>query len=367
MLANPQAYFEALPDPRRETKNKLHKLQDIIMITLCAELSGVEDWAGKEVFAQEREEWLRGFLELPHGIPSHDTLSNVMGRLEPQAFSKAFMSWVAEALPSLAGEHVAVDGKTLRGSRGEVSAVHLISAFASQAQWVLGQRSVSDKSNEIIAIPDLLSLLELNGATITIDAMGCQKSIAGQIVEAGADYVLALKENHPTLYADVSLRLNHQYAKGALAVVETLEKDHGRLETRRYVLDEQLEWLEQRYEWVGLSAIGMVEARRECGAKISIERRYFLCSRADVEHFAQTVRAHWSIENQQHWVLDVQFGEDRNRARVDHSAENLALIRRTALNLIRQNGEPKRSIRGRRLRAVLNDRYRWQLLTGQSA
>lgn len=366
MLPNPQPYFESLPDPRRETKNKLHKLQDIVMITLCAQLSGVEDWVGVELFAQEREAWLRGFLELPNGIPSHDTLSEVMGRLNPGAFREAFMRWVEVALPSLGGEHIAVDGKTLRGSGGVKGPVHLMSAFASQARWVLAQLAVAEKANEITAIPQLLALLDLSGATVTIDAAGCQKKIAGQIIEGGADYVLALKENHPQLYKDVSLWLDSKFDAGHLQTLETVEKDHGRLETRCYALSDQLDWLEGRQEWAGLSALGLVESRRERGDKVSVERRYFLCSGTDLERFARNVRAHWCIENQQHWILDVQFGEDTNRTRIDHAPENLALIRRMALNLVCQNGKPRESIRCRRLRAGLNDSYRWQLLTGKT-
>lgn len=366
-LPNPLPYFESLPDPRRETKNKLHRLQDIVMITLCGLLSGVEDWVGLEIFAEEKEEWLRQFLELPNGIPSHDTLSDVMGRLDPKAFQIAFTKWVEAALPSLVGQHLALDGKTLRGSGGDGAPVHLMSAFASQTRWVLAQCAVDGKSNEIKAIPDLLGMLDMTGATVTIDAMGTQKAIAAQISESGADYVLALKENHPTLYADTTLWMNAEFDAGRLEVFETLEKDHGRLETRRYALSARLEWLEGREAWAGLKALGMVESRREIKGKISVERRYYLCSRPDLEHFAQHVRAHWSIENSQHWVLDVQFGEDDHRARTDHSAENLALLRRAALNLVRHNGKPRESLRTRRLRAGLNDEYRLALLTGAFA
>jgi predicted transposase YbfD/YdcC len=365
MLPNPQPYFAHLPDPRRETKNKLHKLGDIVMIVLCAVLSGIEDWVGMETFAEEREEWFRGFLELPNGIPSHDTLSDVMGRLNPTAFRQTFLEWVEAGLPSLASQHVAIDGKTLRGSRGREGPVHLLSAFASQARWVLAQCAVEGKSNEIKAIPKLLEMLDLEGATVTVDAIGCQKAIAEQVIEQRADYVLALKDNHPQLHEDVRLWLDTQAQAGQLSPMETIEKDHGRLEIRHYFLSNQIEWLPERSDWRGLCAVGMVEAIRDTGFQISVERRYFLCSFDDLDHFAGVVRAHWSIENSQHWVLDVQFGEDRNRTRTDHAPENLALVRRTALNLVRQNGNPKESLKRRRLRASLNDDYRWQLLAGQ--
>ena len=213
-LLDPRPYFAHLPDPRRETQNKLHKLHDILMMVLCAVLSGVEDWVGMEAFAEEKETWLRGFLELPNGIPSHDTLSDVMGRIDPGAFQTAFTAWATAALPGLADEPVCVDGKAVRGSRkGDDPAVHLVSAFAGRARWVLAQRAVAEKSNEITAIPDLLGLLDLEGAVVSIDAMGCQKAIAQTIVDGGADYVLALKDNHPTLCEDVRFRLDAEVAR----------------------------------------------------------------------------------------------------------------------------------------------------------
>jgi len=252
----------------------------------------------------------------------------------------------------------------LRGSRNNGEAVHLMSAFATQARWVLAQQAVSEKSNEITAIPSLLEALELEGAIVTIDAMGCQKEIAKKIVEKKADYVLALKENPPQLHEDVQLWLGTELAQKRLTWFETIEKDHGRIETRRYALSVQIDWLEQKRQWMGLQAVGVVESVREIGDKATTERRHYLCSIEDVQQFAQTVRNHWSIENQQHWVLDVQFGEDANRSRKDHSPENLALIRRTALNLLRQAEDSKRSLRRRKLVALLNDDYRSRALFG---
>ena len=198
-LLDPRPYFADLPDPRRETRNKLHKLHDIPMIVLCAVLSGVEDWVGMEAFAEEKEAWLRGFLELPRGIPSHDTLSDVLGRIDPVAFRAAFTAWATAALPSLADESVSVDGKAVRGSRdGTNPAVHLVSVFTGRARWVLAQQAVAEQSNEITTIPDLLGLLDLQGAVVSMDAMGCQKTMAQTLIDAGAEYVLALKDNHPT-------------------------------------------------------------------------------------------------------------------------------------------------------------------------
>jgi predicted transposase YbfD/YdcC len=364
-LLDPRPYFADLPDPRRETQNKLHKLHDILMIVLCAVLSGVEDWVGMADFAAEKEAWLRGFLDLPNGIPSHDTLSDVLGRIDPTAFQAAFTAWATAALPGLADEQICVDGKAVRGSRdGANPAVHLVSAFAGRARWVLAQQAVAEKSNEITAIPDLLALLDLQGATVSIDAMGCQKAIAQVIVDAGGDYVLTLKDNHPTLCEDVRLWLDTEVACGRLPVLETVEKDHGRIEIRRYALGDRIDWLEAKPDWAGLQAVGRVESTRIIGDQTSTECRYFLCSFPERDRFATTVRSHWGIENQQHWILDVQFGEDACRTRKNHSAENLALMRRMALNLLSHNGLPRNSIRRRKRRAALNDDYRLRLLFG---
>jgi predicted transposase YbfD/YdcC len=364
MLPDPRPYFTGLSDPRRDTKNKLHKLSDIVMIVFCAVLSGVEDWVGMEEFAEQKEVWLRNFLELPNGIPSHDTLSDVFGRLCPTTFAEVFLRWVQAALPSLAGEQVCLDGKTLRGSRAGEAAVHLVSAYAAKARLVLAQQAVADKSNEITAIPELLAMLDLSGAVVTIDALGCQKAIAQHIVEAGADYVLALKDNHATLSEEVTLWLNTEADRNRLPVHETVDKDHGRLEVRRYVLSAEIAWLVQKPDWTGLQAVGRVESIRTVGDITTTEYRYYLCSFADLGRFAEAVRGHWAIENEQHWVLDVQFGEDAHRARTDSSAENLALVRRMALNTLRHNGPSKDSLRRRKLRASLNDDYRSQLIFG---
>lgn len=362
MLPNPQPFFANLPDPRRETRNKLHKLEDILMITLCAVLGGYEDWVSIEDFGYANEAWLRGFLELPNGIPSHDTLSDVIGRIDGAAFAEAFRDWVQAGLPELAGHQVAIDGKSLRGSRGADGTVHVISAFATQARLVLAAKEIPDKANEITAIPGLLGQLNLAGAVVTIDAMGCQKNIAKIIVEKQADYVLALKENHPTLHDDIKLWLDDSDAQGYVRMHETVEKDHGRIETRRTVVSTELDWLAQKEEWSGLKAVAMVESTREIGDKISCERRYYLCSMTDVARIALTIRRHWAIENQQHWILDVQFGEDAHRARKDHSAANLGFIRRTALNLLQQDTSNKWSIRRRKMRSLSDSSYREALL-----
>lgn len=228
----------------------------------------------------------------------------------------------------------------------------------------MAQQAVADKTNEITAIPERLSLLDVEGALVSIDAIGCQKTLARDIVDAGADYGLALKDNHPQLSEDVRLWLDTEAARGRLRPIETVEKDHGRLEIRRYVLSDAIDWLPQKPQWVGLQAVGRVEASRLVGDKTTTDYRYYLCSFTDLARFADGVRGHWDIENGQHWVLDVQFSEDDNRARQNHSAENLALIRRMALNVIRHHGPSKDSLRRRKLRASLNDDYRTQLIFG---
>lgn len=364
MLPEPRPYFADLPDPRRETRNKLHPLPDIVMIVLCAVLSGIEDWVGMEDFANEKETWLRGFLALPQGIPSHDTLSDVMGRIQPQAFTEAFQRWVQAALPSLSGEQGCLDGKTVRGSRQAARAVHLMSAFATHARWVLAPQAVPDKANEITAIPDLLAMLELNGAVVSSDAMGGQKTIARPLVEAGADDVLALKDNHPSHHDDVRLYLDTEMAKARLPVHQTVEKDHGRIEIRRYAVGEALDWLPQKPAWPGLSAVGRVESIGQRGDKTTIDCRYYVCSFTNLTHFAETVRGHGGIENREPWVLDVQFGEDANRTRKHHAAANLGFIRRVARNLLRRHSAAKDSLRRRQRRACLNDDYRACLLFG---
>lgn len=365
MFPDPQPYFLKLDDPRRETKNKLHKLGDILFIALAAVLSGIEDWANMEEWARRKEAWLRQYLELPNGIPSHDTISDVFSRLNFKQFSLAFVEWVEASLPTLNGQHIAIDGKTLRGSRDSEGADHVVGAFASAGRWALAQEAVREKSNEIDAIPRLLSLLEIKGATITIDAMGCQRGIAEVIVAAEADYILALKDNQPSLYADAQAKIDAAVEAATLPIHRTLDKDHGRIETRRYCILTDLTGIAGAQKWKGLKGIGMVESSREIiGKETTVERRYYICSNPDLPHFAEHVRSHWAIEAH-HWILDVQFGEDKNRTRKDFSAKNLAVVRRMALNFLHadKDEKDKRSIRTRKMIALLDDNYRTALLS----
>jgi predicted transposase YbfD/YdcC len=368
-LPDPRPYFDGLEDPRRETKNKLHPLNTIFFIVLCAVLSGIEDWVGMEDFAEDRIDWFRRYLPLEHGVPSHDTLSNVMGRIKPKEFSQRFTDWVTAALPSLSGTHIAIDGKALNGSYDsskENSTIYMMSAFASQARLVLAQQHVEGKGNEIGAIPELLDMLNLEGAVVTIDAIGAQKKIVQHLTKEKADYVISLKGNQGNLHADAKLWLDTESKENRIPMMQTVEKSHGRIETRRYWLSTDLLWLNAREDWAGLQSLGMVEAERTVKGKTTVERRYYISSLDKVDRFSEAVRDHWSIENQQHWVLDVQFGEDDHRARKDYRAPNLATVRRIALNLLRRNADDKRSLRRRKRLAGLNDTLRAQFLFGEA-
>ena len=370
MLPNPKPYFDKVPDPRRETENKLHTLSDILCIALCAVLSGMDDWESVVEFAQAKVDWLRQFLPLPNGIPSHDTFGRVFSLIDPEAFESAFFEWVAQA--RIGGEGInqlAIDGKAVRRShRGKAGrALHLVHAWACEARLLVGQRKVDAKANEIVAIPEVLALFDLTGVTVTIDAMGCQKAVAEQITQAGGDYVLALKGNQGTLHEDVRLHMESVADKQPEGQVAKVEKDHGRIETRRIWVSDRTDWLSQKSDWPGLRTLVMVESIREIGEKTTTERRCYIASLpADAERIGQVVRAHWGIENSLHWVLDMAFNEDQSRARAGHAAENLAIIRRYALNLLRQDKQSKLGVKNKRLRAAYDDAFRANVLKFES-
>lgn len=324
-------------------------------------------------WAQTKEDWLRTFLDLPGGIPSHDTFARVFRRLEPKELHACFLHWI-ESLVGGGGPHVAIDGKTLRRSfdapEGQ-RALHVVSAFAADGLGlVLGQVAVEDKSNEITAIPELLRLLDLQGAVVTIDAMGCHKAIAAQIVSQDGDYLLALKGNHPALCEDVARLFGDEAALAAQKPTraETVEKDHGRIETRRAVALEAtalLGGLRGLAAWPGVQSVVMVEAQREPagGGTSRLERRYFLSSLApDAARLLRVARGHWAIENKLHWMLDVHFDEDHCRVRKDHAPLNLATVRRVALSLAKRDPHSKTSVRLRLKRAGWDDAYLFHLL-----
>ncbi len=370
--------FSALEDPRVE-RTKLHQLLDIVTIAICAAICGADDWTEIELFGESKLEFFKSFLPLPNGIPSHDTFNRVFARLNPEQFRECFLGWVQD-LVCASGEQlkgvVAIDGKTLCGSGSRDTAsgagpIQMVSAWAQANQLVLGQVKVDNKSNEITAIPALLKLLDLSGCVVTIDAMGCQTEIAQTIVDADADYVLALKGNHLTIHQDVITTFNEGMATEFKGIShqthETIEKGHGRIETRRYYLVDDplyLKYLESHERWPNLKSIGMVQAEREVDGTVTRERRYFLCSIGFVGQFALAARGHWSIENSLHWVLDVAFREDHNRTRIDHSAENFAILRHIALNLLRAERTLRVGIKAKRLKCGWSHDYLLKVLLG---
>jgi predicted transposase YbfD/YdcC len=371
--------FATLTDPRRDHL-KEHRLVDIVTIALCGVICGAEGWSAIETFGREKEAWLRTFLALPGGIPSHDTFGRVFARLDPEEFRRCFLAWVRTVVGAPEQEVVAIDGKTSRRShdRGAgKAALHLVSAWATARGLVLGQVATDAKSNEITAIPVLLKLLDLEGAVVTTDAMGCQTAIARQIVEHRADYVLALKDNHEKLhervrqtFADADRAAGTTLPLGDLSVDTTTDVGHGRLEQRRCrAIDEPayLAYIDPDRAWPNLKSVVCVESTRRIGEAVSIEARHYLSSLpADATALNAAIRSHWGIENRLHWVLDVTFHEDASRVRVGHAPENLAILRHLALNLLRQDRSSKGSVPTKRFRAALNDRYLRSLLADLS-
>ncbi len=357
------AVFEGLEDPRTGNA-KRHELLEILMIALGTLLSGGTTCADMALFGRAKEDFLREFLTLRHGIPSHDPFSRVCRLLDPAPFRRCFLAFMRRFAKTGRGV-VALDGKTLRRSFDRAAAaspLHLVSAWAVEQRLVLGQLAVDGKSNEITAVPRLLALLALKGTVVTADALNCQRASARQVVERGGDYVLTLKGNQGTLYDDVRLFLDDP-ATPLLPSTRSVEGDHGRIEERCAALSTDIGWLQERHGWPGLAAVGKVTARREeGGGKVTVRTRYYLLSRAFApEHFGALVRAHWDIENGLHWVLDVALAEDQARNRKDHGPENLALLRRLALN--RAKLEPSQgSMRGKLKRAGWDNRFLAQML-----
>lgn len=363
MLTNPIDYLAQVQDPRRQNKNLLHPLKNILTIALTAVICGYYDWVDIEDFGNENQAWFGQFLDLTHGIPSHDTFGNVFKRLNKDELSQYFSEWINDNQAK--HPHIAIDGKFVQGGHKSSNPLQLVSAFASQAKLVLAQIDVANKANEITTLPQLLKLIDISGSIITADAIYCQKDITKQISKAKADYVFALKHNHKTLYEDISLWLNSQFDSNKLPITQTIEKAHGQLETRRYCLSTELDWLQGKTDWVNLNAVAMVETVRESKDKITTERRYYLTSLTDLAVVANTIRNHWSIENAQHWVLDVIFGEDGQKSLQRNEKANKALLTKVALNLIRANGNEKLSVKRSKMRASQNKDYLGQLLFGR--
>ncbi len=364
-------HFEDIDDPRIE-RTKRHKLGDILTIAILAVICGADSWVGMESFGQAKEKWLKRILALPNGIPSHDTFARVFARLNPEQFQACFLSWVRSLVQLSEGEVIAIDGKTLRQSydtNDNKAAIHMVSAWATENRLVLGQQKVDSKSNEITAIPQLLKLLEIEGCVVTIDAMGCQKQIARQIVERNADYVLALKDNQGNLYTDVQQIFTHAHASKFAGIKydfhQTVEKGHGRVEIRRCWTMQQVEYLMDAEKWVKFTSIGMIQAERRFNGKVEQETRYYMSSlSSNATRLSQAVRSHWQVENRLHWVLDIAFLEDACRIRKDYAPENLAVVRHIALNLLSQETTLRIGVKNKRLRAGWDEDYLLKVLLG---
>lgn len=364
-----KTHFEKVKDPRIN-RTKKHQLIDIIVIAICAIICGADGWEGMETYGKAKKEWLKSILELPNGIPSHDTFRRVFERLEPEAFSHCFIGWVQALFEASKGRVIPIDGKTIRRSHDKgigKSAIHMVSAWCSENQLVLGQVKTEEKSNEITAIPKLLDIIDLHGGIVTIDAMGCQKNIASKIISKKGDYVLALKGNQGRLLEDVTPYFEElKIEKGnGYDFYKTVDKGHGRIETRHFWTLSDIDYLKTEYpEWTGLQSVGMVESTREVGDKKSTDRRYYILSMpCDANMFAKATRSHWSIENNLHWVLDVSFREDLSRIRSKNAPENLAILRHVVLNLIRQEKTFKRGAPQKRLRACADNDYLEKILS----
>ncbi len=368
-------HFLSLNDPRKNTRNKLHKLGDMLILTILAVICGADSWVEVEEFGEAKIKWLKTFLELPYGIPSHDTIGDLFSRLSIREFETCFLSWVNSLVKISGGDIIPIDGKTVRRShnKGEKgngkSAVHIVSAWSTQNQMVLGQYKTDDKSNEITAIPELLKMLDIAGCTVTIDAMGTQKKIAEQIHKQGGDYVLAVKENQGKLHKKVTHLFDQaeeiQFASMWYKQNETTNKKHGRVESRRYTVFPLMYLPQFKLKWKGLRSIAMVESKREIKGKVSIEKRYYISSHEpDAEIIGSAIRQHWGVENQLHWCLDITFREDDCRVRKGNAAGNFSILRHIALNLLKQETTTKVGLKIKRHKAGWDHRYLAKILEG---
>jgi predicted transposase YbfD/YdcC len=362
-------HFSTILDPRIN-RRKLHKLSDIFFITLCAVICGADDWVSIEMFGKAKEAWFTEVLGLEHGIPSHDTFGNVFAVINTQEFNSCFSRWVSDLADLSGGEIIAIDGKCLRRSMDTASqkaAIYMVSAWATQNQLVLGQQKVDDKSNEITAIPKLLMQLNITGAVVTMDAMGCQTKVAEQIIVQGADYMLSLKGNQGNLHKDVKLFFESENTCPAVGY-ESYDGGHGRIETRTVRATAAIDWLQELHpHWVALKSIVAVTAKRESKDKTTEETRYFISSMdaSDPKRLGQVVRAHWGIENNLHWVLDSAFDEDSQRARIGNSAANMAVIRHIALTLVKSDKTAKVGVKNKRLKAGWDEDYLLKVVLGR--
>jgi predicted transposase YbfD/YdcC len=362
--------FRELSDPRLGRLCR-HELLDIIGIAICAVLCGQHTWTDIAFYGQDHHAWLQTFLRLPNGIPSHDTFRYVFTRLDPAAFQRCFGSWIAALSAATGLAHIAIDGKALRGSLDRAhgqAPLHLVSAWATANHVTLGQVAVADKSNEITAIPRLLEIVDVTGAVVTIDALGCQKEIAAKVRAEGADYVLAVKDNQPRLLDDiqaaVAAHLDRPENHGPACQLRTVARGHGRQEVRTYTLLTDLGMIRDRALWQDLHGICFAVNERTVAGETTLEVRYYIGSlQGSVADYAQVIRDHWRIENNCHWVLDVFFREDDSRARPEHGAENLAWLRRMAVSLLKNDTTCARSLRAKSVKALGDHEFLLQLLS----
>jgi len=353
--------FSSVSDPRRPLR-RLHKLNDILLISILAIICGAETWNNIEQYAQAKKDFLKKFLELPNGIPSHDTFNRVFAIIDPEEFEQSFMKWVSSIVTIKNGELVSLDGKTIRGakSKGKKSPFHVVSAWAHESNMVLGQLMTDEKSNEITAIPQLIELLELEQTVITIDAMGCQENIATKIIDNQANYILAVKNNQKNLFEDIEFSFNRTTSQ-KIDVSQTLDGDHGRIETRTCSVINDMGDIENKEKWKNLSSIIKIESIREFkNSERSTETsiRYYISSVKDTStYFQHAIRSHWAIENKLHWTLDVAFGEDASRKRTGNAARNFSTLLKIALNLLKNEKSNKVGVKGRRLKAAWDEDY----------
>ncbi len=355
-------YFKDLPDPRQSSK-VIYPLDEVLLLCLLAVLGGAESFVDIARFGEKKIGLLRRFRPFRDGTPSHDHLGDIFATLDAEAFQRCFVAWVA-ALTGAPADVIAIDGKTLRRSyqkKGSKAPIHMVSAFAARQRLVLGQVKVAEKSNEIIAIPKLLDMMAIEGAIVTIDAMGCQRDIAAKILDKKADYVLALKGNQGTLQEDVTIFAEEQKANGfkdtKVSRHETVDGDHGRIETRTYTAFHDIAWLQERHDWPGLRAVVMVESTREIGDKIEQETRFYITSLAWLASLlGPVIRDHWAVENSLHWVMDMVFRDDECRIRTDHAPANFTTLKHMAHNLIRK-APGKDSLRLKRKVAAWDDDF----------
>lgn len=363
-------YFRDLPDPRLDRLCR-HELLDIIVIAICAVICGQHAWTDIACYGQDHYDWLKTFLQLPNGPPAHDTYRYVFTRLDPQAFQRCFAGWIEALSQATDLKHIAIDGKALRGSLDRThgnAALHLVSAWASANHLTLGQVAVADKSNEITAIPRLLEILDVSGAIVTIDALGCQKEIAAKVRGEGADYVLAVKDNQPRLLDDIHQAVAEHLERLGDAedphCLETVDQGHGRQERRIYTVVTDLSKIRDRELWQDLHSVCLVVSERTVGGETSTEARYYIGSLdGSVADYAHVIRGHWGIENNCHWVLDVLYREEGSRQRAEHGAENLAWLRRMALSLLKNDTTCQRSLRAKSAKALGDHRFLLELLS----